>query len=118
MRCLKHRKHGCLNSEGGSRDDFCSDTVVGEDLKQQRMSNPTIDQMDLSNSFVESVDCGKDLRNHPSLNDFVSDQVCSIFTINRRDQCIRIFYIPHKAQDVVHVNHLCHLERSGHCPRG
>jgi len=86
MRCLKHRKHGCLNSEGGSRDDFCSDTVVGEDLKQQRMSNPTIDQMDLSNSFVESVDCGKDLRNHPSLNDFVSDQVCSIFTINRWDQ--------------------------------
>src|SRR6516164_6128756 len=81
------------------------------------MRDPAIDQMDLSNPFVESVDCGKNLRNHPSLNDFVFDQVCSIFTIDCWDQRIRIFYIPHDTQDVAYVNHLCRLERSGHCAR-
>jgi hypothetical protein len=59
-------------------NDLGADSDASEDLEQERVAEPAVDDVSLLNSGREAAQAGLDLGDHPLIDDPVGDQLTAL----------------------------------------
>ena len=79
---------------------FGSHALCREDFEQQRVTQSTINDVDLLDTTSERFQAGLDFRNHSLIDDTIVDQFSSLGGRQRMDNGIRIIFVTSNAVDV------------------
>src|SRR5210317_917358 len=97
-------------------DDFLNhraDPLEGEELEQQNVLDPTVEDVSAPNAAAYRVNATRDLRDHASGDGAVGDQIVQLIGGCLPDEAVGVIDIAPQSLDIGEIHKLLRSERHG-----